>query len=130
MARRIQCRCGKQLKVPDKFSGGKVRCTACRTVLKVKSAGDSPVGRKRRKSQPKSGGLALAGVTDCPGCGRSYGEETQICLPCGVNLRTGKVMYAPDAARDKNEQEWSSEEVFLRRPGLMQQIFDRIIGKA
>ena len=117
MAQRIECACGKTFKIPEKFAGKKIRCLACKQVLKLYQQSSAPT--------PKA---PTGEVTQCPGCQSRYREGTKICLKCGINLQTGAVVYSPKDNVSSDELDWSSEENFLQRRGIIQQLFDRLMG--
>jgi hypothetical protein len=117
MAQRIKCVCGKSFKIPEKFAGKKVRCLSCKKVLKLSQ--ESP-------STPKK--AARDGKVRCLGCKGQYRAGTKICLKCGVNLQTGAVVYSPGDDASSEDLDWSSEENFLQRRGIIRQLFDRLMG--
>lgn len=118
MAQRIQCSCGKTFKVPEKFAGKKIRCLDCKQVLRLNAAPSATVK-----------GLKAQGQVTCASCQSLYREGTRICLKCGIDLETGALVYSPNNASSEEVLDWSSEENFLQRRGLLRQIFDRFVGE-
>lgn len=116
MVQRIQCSCGKTFKIPEKFAGKKIRCLRCKQVLKI---------YVKPTSSPD---LNLEGTVQCSGCAKVFPNGTEICLACGINLKTGALIYSPQEDASSEELDWSSEESFLQRRGLLQQLLDRLTG--
>lgn len=44
---RLECSCGKRARVPARYAGRRVRCSRCKTQLRVPGSGSSPDGLKR-----------------------------------------------------------------------------------
>jgi hypothetical protein len=118
MAQRIQCACGKTFKIPEKFAGKKIRCLACKQVLKLY--------QQQSSSDIKT--VPEGTIITCAGCQTRYKGRAKICLKCGINLQTGAVVYSPNDGASSEELDWSSEENFLHRRGILQQLFDRLMG--
>ena len=117
MAHKIQCRCGKTLLIPDRFAGRKVRCVTCEQVLRLdETTVERPPGDYQKD------------CVTCQICKVSYPAMTRICLPCGVNLKTGAVVYSP---RDVSSEEldWSSEENLLKRSDMVKKLHEHLMDQ-
>ncbi|MCA9115147.1 MAG: RDD family protein [Planctomycetaceae bacterium] len=105
---KVRCpQCRKVMAAPDKARGKAIRCTECKTPVRV-PAGDSKEKPTRSKSASGSSSRRKAAVDEddlfgsldlrmaedrsirmCPGCGTQVDEENIDCPKCGVNIDTG-----------------------------------------
>lgn len=86
---RIQCKCGKPHDIPEQMIGRKIRCMHCQKVLAVKK----PKGTSDVKPAG-IGSLNITGTRECSGCAEIYFEDVEVCIKCGINLKTGAAIYA------------------------------------
>ena len=86
---RIQCKCGKSHEVPEHVVGHKIRCMHCQKILSVKK----PKGSAEIKPAG-IGSLNITGTRECSGCAEIYFEDVEVCIKCGINLKTGAAIYA------------------------------------
>lgn len=121
----VTCSCGKRFKAKDEWAGKRCRCPGCQQPVTVPAAAALP-------DEPGSGGInsddllssalqdaeradtgpvrsADAGESrgpgrqTCPHCGAKVKAGAALCLQCGYNHATGKVLAA--ASRDSAAQD-------------------------
>ncbi len=81
MANRIECACGKVLKVPSKYAGRKLRCTGCQRTMRLSAPVEEPP-----RPEPSTIG--------CVGCGARFAASVRVCLRCGSDPVSGEPLYA------------------------------------
>jgi hypothetical protein len=77
----IECSCGKRFQVADERAGQKVRCAVCQEVVRVPG-----------RAQEAQTGYAVEDVRKCPKCKQRWPAETVLCVACGYNFETGRVV--------------------------------------
>ena len=100
----VPCDCGKSFRAPAKLAGKKVKCPACDQAVRV------PAGKSRSaKKEPVAAGVAdgastvgslldeigfqqAGGAGRCPNCKTDLLDDAILCVDCGYNLETGKMM--------------------------------------
>jgi membrane associated rhomboid family serine protease len=112
---KLSCACGKRIAVPAAFAGKRVRCPKCRAALHVpqadtvapppeeddgyilKLAGGDAVKRPQSPVREELAALAsIAGTKTCPACQQSLPASARICVPCGIDLKTGRAIEMRD----------------------------------
>ncbi|MGD2174135.1 MAG: hypothetical protein PVJ27_01940 [Candidatus Brocadiaceae bacterium] len=91
MAIRVKCpnqQCGKVYTLKDELAGKKVRCTECRSVIEVPSAGDSGLALADDDEDLSLPDYHPARLT-CTNCGAVLGVRDAICKNCGGDIRSG-----------------------------------------
>lgn len=81
---RVNCTCGKVLKIPEQYAGKKGRCPNCGKKISV--PGIAEIGQKiaDRKEEPEPE------VRHCPTCGAYLNPGDEVCVSCHTNLKTGE----------------------------------------
>lgn len=79
---RVNCPCGKVLKIPDKYAGKKGRCPNCGKKLGIPTLDEI----QQKLQQPKEEGE----VRNCPTCGAFIQPGDEVCVSCRMNLKTGE----------------------------------------
>ncbi len=117
---KASCSCGKSFKASAKAAGKKVRCPACKEPVTI------PSGKKSgKKSAAKVAAAASAPSADdgvgslldevgfqrsggagrCPNCKEDLLEEAVLCVACGYNLDTGKMLKSKVKRADEIEDD-------------------------
>ena len=79
---RLSCpHCGKALNVKDGLAGKKAKCPGCKKVFLAPRAGGGP---HSLKAQPAGG--------DCPNCDEPLAPGAVLCVRCGYDTRTGRIL--------------------------------------
>lgn len=113
---RASCSCGKSFKAPAKAAGKKVRCPACKQPVKIPGSKKSAakVGVAASKSAADEGvgslldevGFQRAGGSGrCPECKEDLMEDAILCVACGYNLETGKMIRSKVKQADEEEED-------------------------
>ncbi len=124
---KLLCKCGKELELPDELAGRKIKCKHCDKVLKVPPRKEliQEVGELRYGPESK---FYIKDMHSCPGCGRGYPKTLLICVPCGLNIRTGAILYS--SADNSNASSISNTSGEHGKPvGITQRLFRRFIGR-
>lgn len=99
----VQCECGKSFRAPAKAAGRKVKCPGCDSAITVPA---------RKAKQKQKAAVAASVETDssvgslldeigfqqaggagcCPSCKTDLLDDAVLCIECGYNLETGKMM--------------------------------------
>ncbi|WP_372366628.1 hypothetical protein [Candidatus Uabimicrobium sp. HlEnr_7] len=76
---KVNCSCGKILKVPEKYAGKRVKCPCERKIL-------IPTIQEIKKKI----GDDKEDLRNCPTCGAFLNKDDVICVACRMNLQTGE----------------------------------------
>lgn len=80
---RVNCTCGKILKVPEDYAGKRGKCPNCGRKITVPSLDEI------RKKQPVAKEVDTE-VRHCPTCGAYLNPGDTVCVSCRTNLSTGE----------------------------------------
>ncbi len=80
---RVNCTCGKILKIPEKYAGKKGRCPNCGNKISIPSLEEIQQGQPPQKETPPSD-------KTCPTCGAYINPGDTVCVSCHTNLKTGE----------------------------------------
>ena len=126
------CTCGKSFRAPAKFAGKTVACPACKQPVKV------PGGQKAKQKSPAAkvsdsagdpgvgslldevGFQRAGGAGRCPNCKNDLLEDAVICIDCGYNLETGRVLKSNVRGKSEAVEEDSGiapDHVAAAQPG-------------
>ena len=83
MAISVACSCGKKLKVKEESAGRKVRCPGCGEAVVVPALSDD--------DSQEAPGLAEK-IQNCPKCKNELDPGAVLCVKCGFNLKTRKML--------------------------------------
>ncbi len=98
---RVTCSCGHTLSAPDKYRGKQVKCPKCHEALAIPAAKAQTVGGKGKPPQADSALADLLtevgfdkshGDRSCPNCKSPFEPEAVLCIGCGYNLESGKLL--------------------------------------
>lgn len=122
---KLVCVCTKELSLPDQLAGKKIKCKHCGKVLKVpdKAEFEGEVGQQKYEENSP---FFIAGMQYCPSCGRSYPAATVVCVPCGVNIKSGATLYT---SVDDPSSISPAESGDQNNPSITQRLFRRFLGK-
>ncbi len=81
----VGCDCGKTFRVKDELAGKRVKCSSCGKPLFIPLPSASV-----DKSKP-----TLSSTKDCSACKKPMPNDAVICVHCGLDLRTGKMLSRP-----------------------------------
>ena len=93
MAIKVTCTCGKTVSANDGLAGRRVKCPDCSEPISIPA-----------ESTFKKAGSDMAGLLDeigieatrtgvrCPNCRSDLQADAILCVACGFNLETGKVL--------------------------------------
>ncbi|BBM85654.1 hypothetical protein [Candidatus Uabimicrobium amorphum] len=88
---KVNCSCGKILKVPEKYAGKRVKCP-CERKISIPTIEEI----KKKIGDDKED------LRNCPTCGAFLNKDDVICVACRMNLQTGEWdNSAPPAAYTK-----------------------------
>ena len=115
---KASCSCGKSFKAPAKAAGKKVRCPACKEPVTIpggkKSKSKAKVAAAASVSSAEAGVGSLldevgfqrsGGAGRCPNCKEDLLEEAVLCVACGYNLETGKMLKSKVKRANEDEEE-------------------------
>ncbi len=81
---RVNCSCGKILKIPEKYAGKKGICPHCKRKISIPSLEDL-------KNQPAETKEPMnVDERQCPTCGAYLNKGDKFCVTCHTNLSTGE----------------------------------------
>jgi Zn finger protein HypA/HybF involved in hydrogenase expression len=99
---RVACSCGNSLAVPVQYRGKRVKCPKCAQAVSVPNgnAQKAVAGATRREtvSSPMADLLNEVGFDksrselSCPNCKTEFEPDTVLCVSCGFNIETGKLL--------------------------------------
>ena len=93
MAIKVTCSCGKTVSANDELAGRRVKCPDCSEPISIPA-----------KSTVEEVGSQMAGLLDeigieatrtgvrCPNCRSDLEAAAILCVACGYNLETGKML--------------------------------------
>jgi uncharacterized Zn finger protein (UPF0148 family) len=82
---RFSCpHCGKALNVKDEYAGKKAKCPGCRNLIRVPAAAPAPAVDYPEEDYPED--------DTCPNCEEPLAEGAVLCVNCGYDTRTGKIL--------------------------------------
>lgn len=91
----LKCGCGTSLKAPVNASGRRVKCPKCGAVLSVPApAADAAVVNDSPAREP-----AGSAIVPCAACGAAMPADAVLCVACGYNTRTGKMVKSASTGR-------------------------------
>ena len=113
---KASCSCGKSFKAPAKAAGKKVRCPACKEPVTIPGGKKSKAKIAAAASAPSAddgvgslldevGFQRSGGAGRCPNCKEDLLEEAVLCVACGYNLETGKMLKSKVKRADEVEED-------------------------
>lgn len=84
---RVNCDCGKILKIPEKYAGKRGRCPNCGKKIAIPSMEDL---QDNIQKPPTEEGPSTNEDRNCPTCGAYIRPGDSICVSCHTNLSTGE----------------------------------------
>lgn len=79
---RVNCTCGKVLKIPEKYAGKRGRCPNCGKKITIPTIDEI----EQKTAVPKEN----TEIRHCPTCGAYINPDDEVCVSCHMNLRTGE----------------------------------------
>lgn len=113
----VRCPCGAKLRVKPEGLGRKARCPKCSEVFVVAADAPSPppqpaqpagpapdslldeLAAQERTAQATAQPRPTGGARACPQCGNRMPADAVVCVSCGYNLQTGKILKQASAKR-------------------------------
>ena len=80
---RVNCTCGKILKIPEKYAGKRGRCPNCGKKIAIPSMNEIKNKIETQQEPVKQ-------EKSCPVCGAFMAPDANICVSCRSNLKTGE----------------------------------------
>ena len=121
----VKCKCGKKFAAKAEYAGKKVKCPECGAPVLIKGSKSKQLkttsgsAGKLAVNKPKSNVESMGNLFDevgfnpedgsaakkCPQCRAPMRDEAIICIDCGYNESTGKVMqtYRPVTQEDREK---------------------------
>ena len=94
MAIRVTCSCGKTVSANDELAGRRVKCPDCSEPISI-PGGESTfdeVGSGMAELLDEIGMEATRTGIRCPNCRSDLQADAVLCIACGYNLETGKLL--------------------------------------
>ena len=91
MAIEVTCSCGKTVSANDELAGRRVKCPDCSEPISIPADFDE-VGSGMAELLDEIGMEATRTGVRCPNCRSDLEAEAILCIACGYNLETGKVL--------------------------------------
>ncbi|MBI2920407.1 MAG: hypothetical protein HYY18_04920 [Planctomycetes bacterium] len=104
---RFTCTCGKLMTAPDSEAGKRGRCPKCGAAvavprparaepeLELLEVGGPAASRPRAAAPLPSDPPQVRGAqVMCPACGTSYPGDVLLCIPCGIEIASGRPIGA------------------------------------
>lgn len=101
---RVSCPCGKTVSVPENLQGKRIKCPQCQNPISV------PVAAGAVAAGGVGGGMAdllnevgfdkTRTANSCPSCKTELEPEAVLCVACGYNLETGRIIKTRRIEKD------------------------------
>ena len=93
MAINVTCSCGKTVSANDGLAGRRVKCPDCRALISIPG---EPTFEEVRSGMAELldeiGMQATRTGVRCPNCRNDLEADAVLCIACGYNLETGKLL--------------------------------------
>ena len=109
------CKCGRKLRAPVQWSGKKTKCPTCQSSVTIPASNSAAQSHQNElsvtdspedKQKPDLSGLLdeigaheCKKARRCPNCKKDMDRDDVLCIECGYNVQTGKLIESDDAHR-------------------------------
>jgi hypothetical protein len=113
----VTCKCGQQMKVPASALGKTGTCVDCGQRLRIAKKNTSPCEQEPQAPPPPP---SSAPPEACPKCRVRWDSDAVICMNCGFNSRTGRLLGAAGAAKSNSAKFlWAGRGFLIGLGGLL-----------
>ncbi len=93
MAIKVTCSCGKTVSAKDELAGKRVKCPDCSEPISIPAeSAFQEVGSDMAGLLDEIGMEATRTGVRCPNCRSDLEADAILCVDCGYNLESGKVL--------------------------------------
>ena len=101
---RVNCTCGKVLKIPQKYAGKRGKCPGCGKKIDIPQMEDI---EKKTAKEPEPEML------NCPTCGVFINPGDKVCISCRTNLSTGDWDAEGGNVQTPEEKKFQPTSIFV-----------------
>ncbi len=93
MAIKVTCSCGKPVSAKDELAGRRVKCPNCSEPISIPAKSTvEEIGSDMAELLDEIGIEATRTGVRCPNCRSDLEADAILCIACGYNLESGKVL--------------------------------------